>query len=208
MSGPDLLLDFLISRIKDYIEVNDEEIEIIHRLFVKEHFKRNAVLLQEGEVCRKLFFIAKGIVRFSKLFDGEDRTYVFRGEGTFCLEMESFLQKVPSKSNITAIEPTTVLSMTYENLQVFYNALRYGDRFGRRVTEQAFIQAVNLLTTFNSESPEQRYLRFVMNYRHFIQRIPQHYIASHIGVTPQALCRIKKNAGYGFMNPDSYYLIF
>jgi len=185
--------DFLISKIRDFIQVSDEEVEIIRTLFVEEHFKRNAVLLREGEVCRKLFFIAKGIVRFSKLSDGEDRTYVFRGEGTFCLELESFLQKIPSKSAITAIEATTVLSITFDNLQIFFNELRYGDRFGRRVTEQAFIQAVNLLTTFNSESPEQRYVRFVMNHKPFLQRIPQHYIASHIGVTPQALCRIKKN---------------
>jgi CRP-like cAMP-binding protein len=192
MSAPDCFYDFLISRIKDYIEVNDEEIEIIHRLFVEEHFKKNAVLLCEGEVCRKLFFIAKGIVRFSKLTDGEDRTYVFRGEGTFCHDLESFLQKVPSKSAITAIEPTTVLSITYENLQIFYNELRYGDRFGRLAIEQVFVQVVNLLTTLNSESPEQRYLRFVMYHKHFIQRIPQYFIASHIGVTPQALCRIKK----------------
>lgn len=192
MSATESFYDFLVSRIKDYIEVNDEEFEIVHRLFVKEHFKKNAVLLREGEVCRKLFFVAKGIVRFSKLSDGEDRTYAFRVEGTFCLELESFLQKVPSKSAITAIEPTTVLSITYENLQIFYNELRYGDRFGRRVTEQAFIQVVNLLTTFNSGSPEQRYLRFAMNHKPFMQRIPQYYIASHIGVTPQALCRIKK----------------
>ena len=192
MSEPECFYDLLVSRIKDFIEVSDEEIEILHRLFAIEHFKKNAVLLREGEVCRKLFFVAKGIVRFSKFSEGEDRTYAFRVEGTFCLELESFLQKVPSKSTITAIEPTTVLTITYENLQIFYNELRYGDRFGRRVTEQAFIQVVNLLTTFNSGSPEQRFIRFTMNHKPFIQRIPQYYIASHIGVTPQALCRIKK----------------
>ena len=192
MSAPNSFYNFLILRIKDYISLNDKEIELINSLFEEEHFKKNEVILNEGEVCKKLYFIAKGIVRFSKFKDGEDRTYVFRVEGTFFHELESFHQKVPSKSAITAIEPTTVLSITYENLQVFYNELRYGDRFGRLATEQAFIQAVTLLTTFTSESPEPRYLRFVMNHKPFMHRIPQHYIASHIGVTPQALCRIKK----------------
>ena len=192
MSASKNHFNFLISRIKDYIEVNDHEIEVIQRLFVEETFKRNAKLLSEGEVCRKLFFIAKGIVRFSKLRDGEDRTYVFRVEGSFFHDLESFLQKAPAKSTITTIEPATILSITYENLQVFYNELRYGDRFGRLATEQVFIQLVNLLTTFNAETPEERYVRFIMNHKPFIQRIPQHYIASHIGVTPQALCRIKK----------------
>ncbi len=93
-----------------------------------------------GEVCRKLFFIAKGIVRFSKLSDGEDRTYVFRAEGTFCLELESFLQEIPSESAITAIEPTIVLSITFENLQIFFNELRYGDRFAHRVNTTSLMQ--------------------------------------------------------------------
>lgn len=192
MSASETHYDFLISEIKNYIDVNDNEIEVIRRLFVEEQFKKNTVLLREGDVCRKLFFIAKGIVRFSRHRDGEDRTYVFRAEGTFCLELESFLQKTPSKSAITTIEPSIILSITYENMQFFFDELRYGDRFGRKVTEQAFIQAVKLLTTFNSDSPEERYLRFVKNHKPFLQRIPQHYIASHIGVTPQALCRIKK----------------
>lgn len=192
MSTSDNYYDFLISRLRDFIEVNDQEVEIIHELFVEEHFKKNAVLVREGEVCKKLYFVAKGIVRFSNLRDGEDRTYVFRAEGNFCLDLESFLQKAPSKSSITAIEPTTVLTISYDNLQTFYNELRYGDRFGRLAVEQVFVQVVNLLTTLNSESPEQRYLRFSMNHKELIQRIPQYYIASHIGVTPQALCRIKK----------------
>ena len=192
MSAPNSFFDFLVLSIKDYIDVSDKEIEIIHRLFVEEHFKKNAVLLREGDVCQKLFFIAKGIVRFSKLSNGEDRTYVFRAEGALCNDLESFLQKVPSKNAITAIEPTTVLSITYENLQIFYNELRYGDRFGRLAIEQIFVQVVNLLTTFYSASPEQRYIRFAMNHKYLAQRIPQYHIASHIGVTPQALCRIKK----------------
>ncbi len=184
--------DFLILRIKDYIAVNDQEIDLIIRLFVKEHFKKNEVLLHEGAVCRKLFFIAKGIVRFSQLSDGEDRTYVFRAEGAFCSDLDSFLRKIPSKNAITAIEPITAFSITYENLQVFYNELRFGDRFGRLAIEQIFVMVVNHLTTFYSERPEQRYIRFANQHKELLQRIPQYYIASYIGVTPQALCRIKK----------------
>ncbi len=186
------VFDFLITRIKDYIPLSEAEIRMIESLFVQEDYRKNEILLQEGSICHKLFFVAKGIVRFSQLKDGEERTYVFRAEGAFCNDLESFLQKTPARNSITAIVPTTVYTITYDNLQVFYNALQFGDRFGRLAIEQIFVMVVNHLTTFYSETPQQRYLRFAQNHQHLIQRIPQFYIASYIGVTPQALCRIKK----------------
>lgn len=186
------MFDFLVSRIKDYIPLSNEDIQLLETLFVKEIFAKNEKLLQEGNICRKLFFVAKGIVRFSQLSEGEERTFVFRAEGAFCNDLDSFLNQNPAKSSITAIERCTIFSISYENLQVFYNACRFGDRFGRLAIEQIFVMVVNHLTTFYSESPEQRYKRFASNHKHLLQRIPQYLIASYVGVTPQALCRIKK----------------
>ena len=186
------MFDFLISRIKDYIPLSGEDVQLVESLFVKEQFKKNEVLLSEGNVCQKLFFVARGIVRFSQLSDGEERTYVFRAEGAFCNDLESFLQKTPSKNAITAIEQTIVFSITYDNLQLFYNLVPHGDRFGRLAIEQIFVMVVNHLTTFYAETPEKRYVRFASNHGDLLQRIPQYFIASYVGVTPQALCRIKK----------------
>lgn len=192
MSVPNCFYDFLILRIKDYISLNNKEVELVNTLFEEEHFKKNEVILKEGDVCKKLYFVAKGIVRFFQFAEGEERTYVFRSEGAFCNDLESFLKQIPSQNSISAIGKTTVLSITYENLQLFYNELTYGDRFGRLAIEQIFMMVVNHLTTFYSESPEQRYVRFASKHGDLLQRIPQYYIASYVGVTPQALCRIKK----------------
>jgi CRP-like cAMP-binding protein len=184
--------DFLISRIKDYIFLSNKETELVISLFTEEHFKNNEAILKEGDICKKLYFVANGVVRFSQIVNGEERTFVFRSEGAFCNDLESFLKKTPSQNFISAIGPTTVLSITFDNLQIFYNQTTFGDRFGRLAIEQVFVQVVNLLTTFYSASPGQRYKRFAMNHKQLTQRIPQYHIASHIGVTPQALCRIKK----------------
>lgn len=192
MKASFLDFDFLILRIKDYIPLNEKDQEIVSRLFVLEYFNKNELILKEGNYCQKLFFIATGIVRFSLHIDGEERTFVFRDEGVFCNDLESFLKKTPSKFNISAIEPTTIFSITYDNLQVFYNEISYGDRFGRLAIEQLFLGVVNHLTSFYSESPEQRYEIFSKQYKDLLQRIPQYHIASYIGVSPQALCRIKK----------------
>ena len=184
--------EFLVSCIKDYIPLSDAEIKVVESLFTKEHYRKNEVLHREGSICRKLFFVARGILRFSQLTDGEERTYVFRAEGAFCNDLDSFLQQTPSQSSITALGPVTVFSISYEKLQVFYDSLQYGDRFGRLAIEKVFVMVVNHLTTFYSETPQQRYERFVKYHKPLLQRIPQYYIASYIGVSPQALCRIKK----------------
>jgi CRP-like cAMP-binding protein len=197
MKASFLDFDSLVLRIKDYIPINESDEELISKLFVLEIFNKHELILKEGDYCQKLYFIATGIIRFSLLIDGEDRTFVFRNEGAFCSDLESFLKKTPSKYTISAIEPTKIFSITYDNLQVFYNEITYGERFGRLNIEQIFLRVVNHLTTFYSESPEQRYVRFIKQHRDLLQRIPQYLIASYIGVSPQALCRIKKKLLFG-----------
>lgn len=193
MNAPNCFYDFLILRIKNYISLNDREVVYVKGLFEEEHFKKNEVILNAGDVCRKLYFVAKGMVRFSQFTEAEERTFAFRSEGDFCNDLESFIRKTPAEYNIIALEPTSVFSITYTNLQIFYNELQFGERFGRIAIECVYTKLINQLIAFYSETPQQRYTRFARHHRKLLQRIPQHYVASYIGVTPQALCRIKKN---------------
>lgn len=185
-------LDFLFQRIEHYITLTNEDRELILQLFKEEHVAKNQVLLKEGEVCRKVFFIARGVLRFSKMVEGEDRTFVFRPEGAFVSDIESFRRKTPSSNTITTVGSCILFTITHDDMEYFYRNISQGERFGRLVIEEVFIMAVTHLTTFYSDSPEQRYLRFVKQHKNLLQRIPQYHIASYLGVTPQALCRIKK----------------
>jgi CRP-like cAMP-binding protein len=186
------IYEFLVKKVRDYITLSNRESEQVKELFIEEYFKKNEAILKEGDVCKKLYFLAKGLIRFSRIAEGEEKTYVFEAEGGFFCDMESFLQKIPSRNSITTLEPSTVLSITYDNLQVFYNEIQFGDRFGRLTIEQVFLMMASHLIGFYSQTPQQRYVIFANNYGSFLQRIPQYYIASYIGVTPQTLCRIKK----------------
>jgi len=199
MHPPSYYSTLLETAIKEIIPLSNPETEIVRKLFVQEQFRRNEVVLKEGELCRKLCFIARGILRFSLSVDCSDRTFVFRSEGAFCCDMESFLKKRPSKYTISAIGSTTLLTITYDSLQTLYEELTYGERFGRLTVEQLFMSVVNHLTSFYSETPGQRYTRFALEHKDLLQRIPQYHIASYIGVSPQALCRIKKKRLYGHL---------
>ncbi|TVQ18074.1 MAG: Crp/Fnr family transcriptional regulator [Bacteroidetes bacterium] len=186
------MFDFLISRIKDYIALDDKEIQLIESLFVKEEYGRNEVILQEGEVCRKFFFVAKGILRLAKNVNGIDRTFVFRTEGSFGSIMESFCTRFPSPNSINTTERCILYTITYDNLQVFYTTIREGERFGRLLIEEVFMEVSEHLVAMHSLSPEQRYTMLTISEPTMLERIPQYMIASYLGITPQALCRIKK----------------
>lgn len=186
------MFNFLISRIKDYIALDNNEVRLVESLFVKEEYGRNAVILQEGDVCRKFFFIAKGVLRISKNVNGVDRTFVFRMEGSFGSIMESFCTRFPSPNSIVAIGHCILYTISYDNLQVFFKAISKGERFGRLLMEEVFVEVSDHLVSMHSLSPEQRYIRLLINEPAMLKRIPQYMIASYLGITPQALCRIKK----------------
>lgn len=185
-------MDFLIKRIKDYVPIDDHDISLIRRLFECKSYMANDVIHSEGRICDRLWFIENGLVRFSIDMDGEERTFVFRAEGSFTSDIESFLKKTPSRRSIIAIEKTLTYSISWDNLQFLYKEMTYGERFGRLLVEEVFMSAVNHLVSFYTETPEVRYEKLIRNSPDLIQRIPQYLIASFLGVKPQSLCRIKK----------------
>ncbi len=182
----------LIEKIGEYITLSESEIELVDSLFNAEVYRANEVILEEGAVCNKLWFIEKGLVRFSINAEGEERSFVFRNEGHFISEIEGFIRRMPATKSIVAIEDCLLYSITEARMQQFYQMVRQGDRFGRLLIEQIFVAAVAHIVSFYTETPEQRYLKLMSQNRDFIQRIPQYHIASFLGVKPQSLCRIKK----------------
>lgn len=186
------MTDFLISKIKQYVEVDDADIDLINELFVKEKYPENTIVLSQGSVCNKLWFISRGLLRFSINVDGDERTFVFRNEGSFTSDIDSLLKKTPSTKSIITIEESELYSITYEKLQLLYKKMKNGERFGRLLVEETFIGAVNHIVSFYSEPPEKRYIKLLDQNKDFIQRIPQYHIASFLGIKPQSLCRIKK----------------
>jgi CRP-like cAMP-binding protein len=184
--------DFLISRIRDYISLSEQEACLVNLLFHKECPRKNDLILKEGDICDKFFFIEKGIIRLTKTIDGKERNLVFRTEGCFGSILESFFTQTPSSCSIYAIEPCILQTISFRDLQTFYEKVREGDRFGRLIVEEVFIESSNHLIALHTLSPEQRYIDLIKDYPDLIARVPQYMIASFLCIEPQSLCRIKK----------------
>jgi len=182
----------LITAIQYLIPLADNEKEFIRRLFKEKHFAKGDHFLKEGQICQHAGYIEKGLVRYYINKEGEDLIYGFGKEGNFVCNYESFLDHSPSTKIIQAIEDTTMLTINYQELQQFYKEIKGGEKFGRLVAEQIFVESVKQISSLYTDPPEQRYRNFLALYPDLQQRIPQYHISSYVGVKPQSLSRIRK----------------
>jgi CRP-like cAMP-binding protein len=182
----------LIKTLNYIVTLEPNEIEFLNSAFKEFQIKKGEFFLQTGEKNNKLGFIKKGLVRYFVYKNEEESTLEFSKEGEFVAEYQSLVQKSPSIQSIQAIEDTTMLAMTNDDLQHLYANYKHGDKIGRMVIEHRFNVLVNQLMSIYMHSPDQRYLHFLKTYPDIVQRVPQYYIASYVGVKPQSLSRIRK----------------
>ena len=188
----------LINSIQSAIELDPKEVDIIKLLFKEKSTKKGNFFLAEGQVCKHVGFIVKGLMRYYINHDGEDKTYAFAQENNFVCNNESFIPQTPSTKIIQALEDCEILQISYEDLKIFYKSIRQGERFGRLVIEQVFIQTLQDLSSFYTDTPENRYWQFIKKHPDLQQRISQYHIASYVGVKPQSLSRIRKRISTKF----------
>jgi len=185
-------MQFLIDRIKQFINILNEEEQLIKQLFIEKKIEKGDHFLNEGQVCRSLALIRSGLMRYYINDDGDELTYYFSKEGEFVCDYESFLPLAPSNKNIQALEDTSLYLISHSGLQRIYHELKEGERLGRLGIEQVFVNIIQQLTSLYNDSPEARYQRFLDTFSDISQRVPQYYIASYVGIKPQSLSRIRK----------------
>jgi len=185
-------MEALIQAIQNYITISPEEEIIISQLFSPLDLKAGEFLLEEGKVCRHVAFIREGLVRYYINDDGNERTIYFNKEHEFVCNYMSFIPQVVSDRYIQALEDTRLFIISYEKLQNLYAAIRQGERFGRLAIEYVFVTAIKQLGSMYTDPPAIRYQQFLHIYPDLVQRIPQYYIASYVGIKPQSLSRIRK----------------
>ena len=192
------MINSLLYSIQNLITLSPAEIDIVKSLFKEKSYKKGDFFLAEEQICKQVGFVAKGLMRYYINHDGEEKTYSFSQENSYVCNYESFLPQSPSSKIIQALEDCDVLVISYDDLQIFYADIREGERFGRIAIEQVFLQLLQDVNSFYTETPELRYERFIKNHTDLQQRISQYHIASFVGVKPQSLSRIRKRISTQF----------
>jgi CRP-like cAMP-binding protein len=186
------MIQRLLDTIESIILLSTTERDIVISLFKEKAYKKGDLFLADGQICKQVGFVTKGLLRYYINHDGEDKTYDFAQENNFVCNYESFIPRAPSTKNIQALEDCEILQISYDDLQLFYKSISQAERFGRVVIEQVFIQTLQDLSSFYTDTPELRYEKMLKKHPDLLQRMSQYHIASYVGVKPQSLSRIRK----------------
>lgn len=158
------------------------------------------ILLEEGKRSQHYMFIEKGCLRAFINKDGSDKTIQFFFEQEGLSSLDSFINNVPSPFSVETIEPSIIYIMHKKHAMQMIDELSKEPWFVQTIlqmTAKRQIHYMNEFASFIRDTPEQRYQNLIKKRPHLIQRVPQHYIASYLGVSTVHLSRIKSKLAKG-----------
>jgi CRP/FNR family transcriptional regulator, anaerobic regulatory protein len=174
------------------VALNEQETTLVLQLFKPRLYKKRQYLLQEGDVCSQFNFVVSGCLRLYKIDDkGSIHIIQFAAENGWLMDIGSFHQRVAAELTIDALEQTSVLQISYDNLIALYLQSPTFNRIFRVLIENSFVALQKRLLQTISSTTEDRYHAFLHTYPHLTNRISQTDIAAYLGVTPEFLSRLR-----------------
>ncbi|MCF0056108.1 Crp/Fnr family transcriptional regulator [Dyadobacter sp. CY356] len=173
---------------------SDEEALVV-AAFLPKKYRKKQYFLQEGDVCKYVGFIVKGAMRQYSVDDkGTEHVVNLFLENWWISDRESAATLTPSKYNIDAWEDTELLVAKVADMVNLIEKIPLFGQMTRLMDQRSFIASQRRLNSTLSNTAEKRYEEFVENHPKFIQRFPQHIIASYLGITKDTLSRVRKQA--------------
>ncbi len=183
----------LITTIRNYTPIPDDEAAYFLSFFEEKKYKRGAVLLEEGKVAHEVFFIVKGALRqYFVNEEGEEKTCNFSFENEFLTDLESFSRQSRAASSIVTLEPSVCLVSTCVSIAEALKTSQSIAEFFRIVVEAVAAENIRRTKSLISLSPEKQFEELLQNKPQILQRVPQRYIAQYLGIAPESLSRIRK----------------
>ena len=184
--------DLLIKNLSKHVKLTAEEKDIILSLFTPRKFRKYQYVLQEGDVCRHETFIVSGLTRTYEVNEkGQELIMQFGPPDWWVGDLYSFLTDAPSKLNIDCLEDCETVQITKAAQEILFQKVPKMERHFRIMMQNAYISSINRIASAMSKSAAERYQEFLERYPFIEQRVPNHQIASFLGITPQSLSRIR-----------------
>ena len=182
----DALFDF----ISKYISLTEEEKNALLSLDLFHVVEKGTILLEEGQKSKDSYFVLKGCIRVFYEIDGEERTTAFYTEMD-ALTPHCVVNKTPSNYFISCVEDS-ILTVSNAEMEAEVNSkFPKFDIMCRLLSEELLAKQQIDFDAFKTSSPEQRYLNLLQKRPDLIQRVPQHQLASYLGIKPQSLSRLR-----------------
>lgn len=187
------MFELLQKKVSEIIPISEEEFNYCRTLFTPKRLRKRQYLLQEGDVCKYQAFVEKGILRSYTIDDkGVEHILQFAPEGWWIADLYSFLTDETSTYTIDAIEDAEILLINKSSWNLLLQDIPKFEHYFRVILQNHLISTQRRLMQSHSESAEEKYIKFTEKFPGCTQRLPQHMIASYLGITRETLSRLRK----------------
>lgn len=178
--------------LQKFIELSDKEFnsQILPFITIRKFAKRE-LLTRAGEVENWFNFIGKGLIRKYYLRHKEEINTQISLEGHIIHSQESFHSRSPSEYAVEAIEPSIVVSATYEQLETVFAQSQKMEHLGRMVITHTMVLKDRWQMQLVKHTPRERFIYFVNKNPELVQRVPQKFLASYLNIKPETFSRFK-----------------
>lgn len=177
---------------QQFVTLSNADWEAFSSKLEKAEFPKKSLILKKGQTENYLSFIDKGIIRYFIPNIESDLTFGFTFENEFVSAYDSFLTRTASPYNLETLTDSKLWRISYQGLQEVYQETEVGNIIGRMAAESLYLKKARRELAFLNQTAKERYLSLFSERPELIKQIPLKYIASYIGITPQALSRIRK----------------
>jgi len=183
-----------------YVSFNKLEWFIIKSRAKVLKFKKKEIIHYAGDICTKAYFVNSGLLRgYIVDENGKDYTWhiFFNDEyaklsNLFAFDYESFINQTKSKITIEVLEDCEVLEFKKKDVDFIFNYSKRGEKLGRLFAQEAYSTLHNYIISYTIDNAEEKLIYFLSHSAHWFDLVPQHMIATHLGIRPQSLSRLKK----------------
>jgi CRP-like cAMP-binding protein len=185
-------VSLILQHLSRFITLDREETGYFESILVRKKIRRRQYLIQEGDVVKYEHFVSKGCLRSYEIDEkGQEHVIQFAVEGWWTGDLQSFLSGDPTTLNIDALEDSELELISKPALEQLYERVPKFERYFRILIQNAFISTNRRVLNAMKLSALERYQAFISRYPDIEQRVPNHQIASYLGITPQSLSRVR-----------------
>ncbi len=172
--------------------ISAEEARAITQTMHSKPYKKGTILLKEGQQSSEVYFVLEGCVRQYYLIDGDEKTNNFYTEEQWVVSVNTSAGQSSAGYFLECSEDCVLVVGNRKKEEDLYKRFPNLETVSRKVMEKVFAEQQEMITSYTTDTPEQRYSKLIKSRPDLAQRIPQYQIASYIGVKPESLSRIRK----------------
>lgn len=184
--------DELTKFLLQFPALKQEELESLSEDLITKTFQKGTVLLKAGAIPRNCYFVLKGCIREYIIVDGVEKTTAFFTEAYGAVSSKCYSEQTPANSNLVCIEDVVLMVGDPIQDQKMFAKYPFLMSIVTKMMEKGWEKTKEDFASFIISSPKERYLNILKNRPELVHRVPQHQLASYLGVTPESLSRIRK----------------